>query len=96
MAYVVLSQDEQDEIITAFMLTQERDHFTHTVNQNRYIALTASLPAGPFLDRIKQLQSETESRLAEVNAILADTLPQLPPLLQRDAAIARLKAKGVI
>ena len=96
MPYLLLSDDEQDEILAGFLLAQERDKFSHTVNQERYDALLTSLSPGPFLQRIQRLREETNSRLEEVNAIIANTIRQLPTPARLDAAIARLRAKGSI
>lgn len=96
MAYVVLTEDDQDDMIVAFMLAQERDQFLHTVNKARYVALNASLAPSVFKTRIETLLNETNSRLTEVDAILAETVGQLPNAARRNAAITRLKAKGSI
>jgi hypothetical protein len=43
--YSVLSQDEQDEIIVNTVLAQERDHFSHELNIQRYSDMLAAMPA---------------------------------------------------
>ena len=96
MAYLVLTQDEQDDIMVAFMLAQERDQFTHGVNRQRYEAMLLTLNAGPFRDRINQLLSETNSRIVEVDAIVQHSFSQMPPSVRIAAAVARLKARGAL
>ncbi len=50
MAYTVLTQDEQDDILIQFMQAQERDHFAHTINEARYTQMLKTLPDGAFKD----------------------------------------------
>jgi ferritin-like metal-binding protein YciE len=89
--YQLLTQDEQDEIIAAFLKAQERDLFTHRLNLQRFEAMLPSLPAGEFKQRIQQLRNETIDRIAEVEAIIEKTLPQAPPVERMRAAIARVE-----
>lgn len=91
MAYLVLTQDEQDDMIVQTLLAQERDHFAHTLNQERYAEILKSRPADdPFAVRVQQLHDETVSRLAEVNAIVDALTPQLPDAGRIVAAVARI------
>lgn len=94
MGYSVLTQEEQDEIVIQFLQAQERDHFCHALNRDRYAALLQTLSPGPFADRIKQLHDETVSRLDEVEAIIDKTKPQLPPSTRVVAAVTRLRVKA--
>jgi ferritin-like metal-binding protein YciE len=89
--YQLLTQEEQDEIIAAFLKAQERDLFTHRLNLQRFEAMLPSLPAGEFKQRIQQLRNETIDRIAEVEAIIEKTLPQAPPIERMKAAIARVE-----
>jgi hypothetical protein len=98
MAYQVLTQDEQDEIVVQFLHAQERDHFCHTINQQRYAEMLKTLTKGdPFAARIQGLHDETVSRLTEVSAIIDQTVPQLPadPAML-SAAIDRVRTKAAI
>jgi hypothetical protein len=94
MAYKILTQDEQDEIVVAFMQSQERDAFTHQINLDRFDAMLPSLPEGNWKSRISELRAETAQRLAEVQSIIAATEDTLPSQERIDAAIARLAAKA--
>ena len=96
MAYLVLTVDEQDEVLTAFMLSQERDAFTHGVNQQRYTAMLTALPPSPFRDHVLRLLTQTNSRIEEVGAVITHTTPQMPTPARIASAITRLKAKGAI
>ncbi|MBA7557137.1 hypothetical protein ES705_49871 [subsurface metagenome] len=87
--YLVLSQDEQDDIIVSFMLGQERDKYCHELNLQRYTEMLKTLEAGEWRDRVSKLKSETVSRLAEVNSIINVTKPQMPPLERITAAKQR-------
>lgn len=93
MEYEVLSQDERDEIVVDFMRAQERDHFAHSINKERYAGLLEDLPEGEFKERVRGLAAETDSRLAEVEAIITRTRPQLPAKAARDAALSRMMAR---
>lgn len=93
MAYLVLSQDEQDDMLVETLMNQERDHYSHTVNLERYTSLLAALPDGAFKARIQNLRDETQSRLGEVNAIVEALTPQLPPPARITAAAQRLATR---
>ena len=90
----VLSQDEQDEMMAAFLLAQERDEFSHQVNLNRYERMLSSLAPGQWRDRIQRLRDETAQRLTEVRSILEATEPQLPPEDRLKLAVDRLRLRG--
>jgi len=90
----VLSQDEQDEMMAAFLLAQERDEFSHQVNLDRYERMLSSLPPGQWRDRIQRLRDETAQRLTEVRSILEATEPQLPPENRLKLAVDRLRLRG--
>ena len=90
--YVTLTEQEQHDIIVEFHSAQERDHYCHSLNHERYIALLRDLPPGSFRTRIEELKAETEARLTEVEAILQKTETQLPPSADLQAAIQRVKA----
>lgn len=94
MAYRVLTEDEESETIVLFMLAQERDHHSHSVNRDRYQRMLKDLPPGPFRERIQHLLAETNDRLVEVEAIIAATVPQMPPADRVSAIREALKAKG--
>jgi hypothetical protein len=93
MAYRVLSQDEQDEIIVAFMQAQERDLYCHQLNLARYNQMLSKLPDGEWKSQIIKLRDETAKRLDEVQSIIAATESQLPPAEQIEAAKTRLASK---
>jgi 3-methyladenine DNA glycosylase/8-oxoguanine DNA glycosylase len=93
--YQLLTQEEQDEIIAAYLKAQERDLFTHKLNLQRFDAMLPSLPAGEFKQRIQQLRNETVERIAEVEAIIEKTLPQAPPVERMQAAIARVEQRAM-
>ena len=92
--YQVLSQDEQDDIVVSFMLSQERDKFCHELNLGRYDSMLPSLPDGEWKERVTQLRSETANRLVEVNSIIEASINKLPPAARLEAAKQRLQAKA--
>lgn len=93
--YQVLSQDEQDDIIVGFMLSQEKDKYCHAINLARYETILANLEPGQWRDRIEKLRDETSQRLSEVNSIIEATQVQLPPKERIEAAKTRLRSMGV-
>jgi len=95
MAYQLLTQDEQDDITVAFMLSQERDKYCHEVNKARYVTMLSALEDGDFKVRITKLHAETAGRLAEVNSIIAATVPEMPTQARIDASMVRIAAKAV-
>lgn len=93
VSYDILTDDEKDEIVVDFLRAQERDHFCHSLNLERYDGMLASLPEGAFKTRIQQLRAETLDRIGEVEAIIKKTRPQLPPAARVTAARQRIEAK---
>jgi hypothetical protein len=91
--YVLLTEDERDDVVVEFHAAQERDLFCHRLNHERYAAMLATLKEGDFRDRIVTLAAETDARIKEVEAIIAATLDQLPSGERRQAAADRLAAK---
>ncbi|MBA7653876.1 hypothetical protein ES703_61739 [subsurface metagenome] len=92
--YQVLSQDEQDDIVVSFMLSQERDKFCHELNLGRYDSMLPSLPDGEWKARVTDLRSETANRLAEINSIIEASKKGMPPAARLEAAKLRLQAKA--
>lgn len=93
-SFKVLDQEEQDRILAEFLWAQERDLYCHCINLERYDAMLRTLPEGEWRNRIAQLREETAKRRAEVESIIAATLPQLPPEPRLQAAIAKVKAQA--
>jgi len=91
--YQLLSQDEQDDTIVSSLLAQERDHFCHTTNLQRFEEMLKTLPEGAWRTRITQLRDDTKARLAEVDSILKALKAQLPPAERLAAAKKRLTTK---
>lgn len=91
--YVALTEEEQDDIMAAFILSQEQDHYTHTVNLERYEKMLQDMPHGKWKERIEQLKAQIEERLAEVNSIIAASATQIPPEQRLQAALTRIRAK---
>lgn len=91
--YQVLSQDEQDDIVVSFMLSQEKDKFCLELNSARFDEMLKGLEEGDWRTRVVQLHADATKRLAEVDSIIKATLPTLPPSGRVEATILRLKAK---
>lgn len=91
--YQVLSQEEQDDIIVSFMLSQERDKFCLELNLNRYKdILEKGDGKGKWHDRVKELQAESVERLAEIDSIIGASKGQMPPQERIVAAQQRIVA----
>ncbi len=94
MAYKVLTQEDQDEIMFQFLEAQERDQFCHTINLERYNKILADKAVnGAFRKRIEDLKGQTVSRLAEVEAIIKSSETQIPEKARLEAAKVRIQAK---
>lgn len=93
--YQVLTQDEQDDILTEFLHVQEQDLFCHNLNRERYENILADkdLEAGAFKNRITDLYNTTLDRINEVTTIINSSLKQLPPADRLAASISRLQTK---
>ena len=96
MTYQILQEIEQDDALVLTLASQERDHFTHTINKQRYETILSSIPVGRFRDRVTHLLGETNERLEDVNAIIAALTPQMPPAARIAASVSRLRNKGAL
>jgi hypothetical protein len=92
--YKLLTDDEKDEIMAAFIHAQERDLYCHTLGLERYNEILKNVAEGPWKKRIQALQREVILRLAEVESIITATTPQLPSSERLAAAKDRLAAKN--
>src|SRR5258705_8994004 len=95
MKYKILTDEEQDDILASFLLGQERDHYCHEINEQRYEEMLPTLPDGAFKERIATLLKDTKERKKEVEHILTKTHAQIAgrDKDQFDAAIAKVRAK---
>ena len=93
MDYKLLDADTRNEMLANTLLAQEQDHFSHTTNIERYKAMLAALPPGPWKDKVQHLHDEGVGRLTEVSSIITALTPQLPAKAILDAAMARVIAK---
>lgn len=93
--YVVLDQDERDEIIVSYLKAQERDLFCHRINLERYNEMLKTLPEGKFKSHINDLRLQTLEKLSEVESIINATKRQLPPLERINTALMRINQKEI-
>lgn len=93
ISYKVLTEEERDDIVVEFLLAQERDAYTHSVNIARFDTMLESLPDGAWKTRIQNLRDEAGQRLEEVSSIITATEDQLPPVVRLNAAKSRLSEK---
>lgn len=95
--YVLMSNDDEDDMLVATMAANERDHRSHQLNAERYEAMLAAKTLDPeWTTYIQNLLFTERLAMNRVAAILDNTLPQLPPQARIDASAARLRAKGHI
>jgi hypothetical protein len=78
MNYIVLNEDEKNEILINTLLAQERDHFCYERNVERYTNLIPTLPEGEYKDKISALLITEQKALENTEATLAHTQAQLP------------------
>lgn len=90
MAFVTLSQNEQDDILVRTFKAQETDLFTHQTNKTRLEDMLLILAPGPFRESIVNLLSQTDARISEVQAIVDSTAKQLPDAARIAAALSRI------
>lgn len=92
MEYKTITEEEKDDIIVSFLHQQEIDHLCHSINKERYekIISDKSIPEGEFKDRIKQLKTEIELRMFEVEKIMEHTKGQLPSVDRIESAVKRI------
>ena len=93
MAYQVLTQDDQDEIIVDYMKATERDLHCHLINVERYDVILAGTMGADHRANIEGRLEETRSRIEEVQAIFDATVSQMPDRTRIDAALVRIKAR---
>lgn len=95
--YVTLEQDEMDDMLVGTLLAQERDHYLHTINIERYkslLTLELTFPSSSFRNQIEKSLNDSLVALAQVEAIIAALEPQLPPMDRLLAARNRLLNKS--
>jgi hypothetical protein len=91
--FLLLSQEERDEMLAATLLAQERDLFMHRANKERFGRILANGATGEFRQRVQQLHDETNQRISEVTQIIEALKPELPPVTRLKAAAERIKAR---
>ena len=91
--YMLLGDQEQHDAMVQTYLANERDHYLHTKNLERFTLMLDRLPPGPFRERIQKLQEDTIARLEEVSAILDATIQQLPEPATLNASLLRVQAR---
>lgn len=91
--YVLLTEEEKDDITVSFLKSQERDMYCHEVNIERYNTMLPTLPEGDFKKRIQHLLNDENKRKTEIESIIVATVPKLPSKERVAAAKIRLEQK---
>lgn len=86
-------QREQQRLIVEFLEAQERDHYAHSINKERYESMLLTLPDGQWKTRVTQLLAEVDSRIEEVESIIAATQAQAPDDTTIDEIMAEIRAE---
>ena len=94
IVYRALSIEQQHDMLARTLISQERDHYIHSINQQRYeIMLAEAQPEeieSPWYTQIANLLSETKSRKHEVESIILALENQLPQEYLLQQAIQRV------
>jgi hypothetical protein len=92
MDYQVLTEEEQHDMLLGTLYAQERDHWLHTVNKERYEAILADKTISQaFRSQVQNLLQQTDARIHEVTHIIEKLRPQLPPAEHLQAAVVRIR-----
>lgn len=95
MEYLTLTEDEQHDMLVQTLAAQERDHWMHTINAERFAAILADPSLTPhFRKRMGELHSQTRDRIQEVTQILEKLRAQLPPDEKIREVHLRLQARA--
>jgi len=94
--YLFIEEQECHDMIVQTFLANERDHYIHAKNLERFSTMLSVLEPGNFRDSIQKLHDDTMQRIKEVEAILDATESQMPLPLDQIASLNRLKAKGLL
>ena len=73
-----------------YLEAQEKDHWVHNLNKERYEAMLPGLAPVTFKTRVHTLLAETLSRLEEVEAIILATHATLPEQAVVDELVAEI------
>lgn len=93
MAYKTLSLNEQHDMVVSTYYANEQDLFSHNTNKERFERILQGTISDAFRTRIGKLLSDTNNRIAEVQAILDATIPQLPSDAEISASLTRIKSR---
>jgi hypothetical protein len=92
MIYQVLTEAEQHDMLLGTLYAQERDHWLHSVNKERFQAILADPTiTKTFRSQVQILLEQTDARLHEVTQIIEKLRPQLPQAEQLHAALLRIR-----
>jgi len=94
--YLILSEDQKDDIIVAFLSGQEQDKFCLELNLERFNLMLKKLSDGPWRKQIQDSHDQSLSRLSEINSIIEATLQQLPSPRRIVAAKKRFTNKSEV
>ncbi len=80
----------QLRVLVEFLEAQERDHFVHIKNKERYTALLLTLPDGAYKTLVQKRLTEVNKKIEEVEAVITATQEQLPPDGEVDQVMAEI------
>ena len=94
--YKVLTLEEQHDMLLNTLIAQERDHYMHCCNAERFRGMLDNALQGQeteFAQRIQKLHDDTLLRRHEVETIMHELLKQMPSEEHTSRAIQRLRLK---
>jgi len=91
----LMSQDEKDDVIVAFMKSQETDRYCLQLNHDRYMRMLKDLDEveGAWKNQITELFTQTAIRMEQIDGIMAASAVQMPIQERIDAAMLRMKER---
>lgn len=95
--FLLLPQDQKDDIIVETHLTHERELYIYSLNVERYTEMLKLLEPGPYRDHIAALLVTEQTALEQQTVIVTATTAQLPKdaaalAAARDRVLAKMSA----
>ena len=84
------SERTQLKVLVEFLEAQERDHYVHIKNKERYTNLLLTVPEGAYKIRLQKLLADVNEKIEQVEAIIEVTQAQLPVNGEVDQIMAEI------
>jgi hypothetical protein len=80
----------QLKVLVEFLEAQERDHYVHIKNKDRYTNLLVTAPEGAYKIRLQRLLADVNEKIEQVEAVINVTQAQLPANGEVDQIMAEI------